>query len=145
MKKKPLLRVIFAMVCIIIVWGCSSCTHRNPYLDEQERLADQLGVRIEDYPGPLLFPLGYYETILNPGMNLNEVHDAIRGYEKVFHCGIYSEIYYYFSEDDRKAIRFVIVYDEEGKYRFIEGEELDSRTIRLDGCVPGLIVENPDE
>lgn len=144
MKRKTLLMVIFAMVCMIIVWVCSSCINRNPYLNAQERLAEQLGVRIEDYTDPLLFPAGYYYTILKPGMNLNEVHNAIQGYEKVFHCGIYSEIYYYFSKDDSKAIRFVIVYDEEGKYRFIEGEEPDSRTIRLDGCVPGLIGKNSE-
>jgi len=124
---------------LIFLLMCSSCSNRNPYLDEQEKLAAKFGVRIDDFHSPMAFPIGYYDMILKPGMEREEVHRAIQDYEKVLQCWELSEIYYYFSEDDMKAIRIKVVYDETGHFRFLEGEEPDSRTIRTGGCVPGLL------
>jgi hypothetical protein len=112
----------------------------NPYQKAQEELAQQLGIQISDYPGPISFPTGYYLSILEKGMNRKEIHTIIRGYEKVYHCNQYSEIYYYFDTRDDSAIRFKVLYDSDGYYKEIIGEEPDSPTLRLDGCAEGQII-----
>ena len=73
-------------------------------------------------------------------MTIAEVHKLVRGYTKVFQCPESFEVYYYYSDDDQKALRFEIWYDE-GKFSRIIGEDSDSRTIRIENCNPGRLSE----
>ena len=112
---------------------------QNPYTAQQVKLANFLHVRIEDYPYQYSFPVGYFDSVLKPGMAVDEVHNVIKGYEKVLNCGSWSEIYSYFSTDDSRALRLEIFYDTHGTYQDIQGEDRNSKTIRAEGCVDGLI------
>jgi len=141
MKKSVLLTsIIFILVCSSL-WIVST---QNPYQEKQEKLAKELGVNISDYPYPSAFPEGYYYAILSPDMSIKDVHTIVSGYEKVYHCKTYSEIYYYFSLDDKKSLRFEILYTEQGYFKEFRGEDDNSRTIRLDGCDQGLIIIGND-
>jgi hypothetical protein len=122
--------------CLIIIISLAvvSCQNRNPYQEEQEALANLLGVEIQDYAYDSSFPLSYYAVVLETGTPINKVHEIVRGYEKVYHCQSYSEIYYYFSTEDDKALRFVIMYDEQLKISKIYGEDSDSRYIKTEDC-----------
>jgi hypothetical protein len=121
----------------------ASCDTLNSssYEKKREDLADKLGVEIQDYPDESMFPLGYFDVTLESGMTLNEIHEIVQGYEKVLHCRTYSEIYYYFSTEDDKALRFEITYDEQMRLRRYQEEEIDSRTITTNGCDNGQIPE----
>jgi hypothetical protein len=138
---------VFFVILIIVVLACSSwwiVSTWNPYKEQQQNLARELGVTISDYPYPSAFPEGYYYVVLSTDMSIHDVHMTIMGYEKVYHCNTNSEIYYYFSLDDKKALRFEIIYDEQGLFKEFRGEDDDSRTIRLDGCEQGLIIVGND-
>lgn len=124
------------MFLVLLLVGCNT-RHK-----QQEKLANSLGVQIEDYPYPSSFPNGYFYIKLQSGMTINEIHAIVQGYENVYHCGDYSEIYYYYSQEDNKALRFELLYDEQGRFKQLRGEDDDSRTIRTEGCMPGLIDEN---
>jgi hypothetical protein len=113
----------------------SSCRYRRGQLE----LAEQLNVTIGDYPYTDIFPAGYFDTILIPGMPIEEVHEKVLGYEKVIHCGTYKEVYYYFGTEDDKALRFEVLYDDDFGYEKLETEDDDSRTIYTKGCVKGLL------
>lgn len=106
---------------------------------EQEKLAQKIGVKIEDYPAKAYFPVGYYDTILQPGMTLQQVHNKITEYQRVLHCENFGEVYYYFSKDDSKALRFMVLYDDELKYKSIQSEDEDSRNLNTFNCTDGLI------
>lgn len=120
--------------------------HSNSNEKKQEELAITLGVRIKDYPFVTVFPLGYFYTVIKPGMTLDDVHFIIRGYEKVLRCRdsakdalYYKEVYYYFSPRDDEALRFQLFYDEQGRFLEFQGEDEDSRTIMTLGCEEGII------
>jgi hypothetical protein len=114
-------------------------------MEKQEDLANKLGVKIKDYPSETVFPVGYFYTILRPGMSVDEVHIVVQGYEKAFRCRspvevyYYSEIYYYFHSEDLKAVRFQIFYDKQERFEKLQGEDDDSRTISTEGCEIGQI------
>jgi hypothetical protein len=116
---RKLLRSLIPIVGGIILacflfYGWQLYSTWNPYQTAQQKLAQQLGVRIEDYPYPIGFPSGYYYAVLKPSMGTAEVHTIIREYAAVYHCKQYSEIYYYYSQDEDRALRFEIFYDENG-------------------------------
>lgn len=137
--------IVITIILIIFVSLCSYWliyTFHNPFQRQQENLAKEFGVRIDDYPFAEAFPEGYFYTILTTEMTINDVHEIVRGYELVYRCKYYSEIYYYYSSDDDKALRFEILYDDQGFIREFRGEDDDSRTIRVDSCEPGLIGVN---
>ncbi len=106
---------------------------------QQEQLATNLGVSIDDYPYQGDFPAGYFYRVLKPGMTYEEVHHMVREYESVYRCFGTDEIYYYFSKNDDDALRFALYYDEEGRYVELQGEDPNSRTLSLGGCSPGLL------
>ena len=143
MKKQQIVLFILSgfSICMLVAGYVTfrSTMYATPRERMQLELAKKLGVRIEDYPYRTSFPAGYFYTILQPGMTIVEVHDIVQGYEKVFHCGNRSEIYYYFSSELEDAKRFKLRYDEQGNYLDFEGEEDDSRTLQINGCEPGLI------
>ena len=98
-------------------------------------------VDMDNFPPEKYFPIGYFFTTLKRGISIEEVHAIVRGYEKVYHCGDGIEIYYYFSNSDVEALRFMILYDQNYQYIDLNGEDDDSITISLDGCQLGLISE----
>jgi hypothetical protein len=116
------------------------CYHSNPYQKQQEELAQKSGVSIGDYPYPISFPEGYYFSVLEKGMSLDEIHSVITDYQTVFHCDDYAEIYYYFDTRDDKALRFRVFIDPENKtFERLQGEDDDSRTININGCDEGVL------
>lgn len=134
---------IFNLICLglfALLWILPDLII-SPREKVQEELAKELGVEILDYPYPSSFPSGYFYSVLKPGMSLSEVHNIVQGYEKVVNCRNVSEIYYYFSVELEQAKRFKLIYDGDGKFLRFEGEDNDSRTLRTDGCLPGLINE----
>lgn len=135
--------IAFALICVgvIAIWRILPAMIITPRERMQQELAKELGVEIKDYPYPVSFPSGYFYAVLKPGMSVAEVHQIVKGYEKVVNCGNVSEIYYYFSAEVEQAKRFKIVYDNDGKFSRFEGEEDDSRTLQTDGCIPGLMDE----
>jgi hypothetical protein len=142
MSQMKQLRIISGIVLLLAI--SLSITGCNPYKKEQKDLANELGVSINDYPYRSSFPSGYFYSVLEPGMTLDEVHSIIMGYKKVLNCDYRRrEVYYYFSTEDTKALRFEIVYDDNLKYWKFRGEDDDSRTIWTKSCEPGLI-ENQD-
>jgi len=128
--------VLLTIGLLTILISCSAADNKN---ELQRELATELGVKIEDFPSPSSFPAGYYYSILQPGMPINDIHTKVRGYKRVLHCKSYSEIYYYFSTDDNNALRFEIMYDSSGKFLRLETEDEDSGTINITGCTSGLI------
>lgn len=135
-------KIIFAVVLIIIsslivfLWSVS---FRNPHSIKQAELANYLQVQIEDFPYQYSFPVGYFYSVLRPGMTVDEVHSIVKGYEKVLNCGASSEIYYYFSTEDSNALRLEIYYTSQGTYEDIMGEDNNSSTLWTEGCISGLI------
>jgi hypothetical protein len=141
--KKPLLLTLGLLAissCLLLVIAMIVWINRpSPRVKMQADLAEELGVKINDYPFESAFPIGYFITILQPGMTTDEVHKIVIRYRKVLNCRNISEIYYYFSSDLKDAKRFEIIYDGQGKYIRIEGEEDNSRTLQTFGCEEGVI------
>jgi regulatory protein YycH of two-component signal transduction system YycFG len=68
---------------------------------------------------------------LKPGINYHQVHDIVKGYDKVFNCFGTDEIYYYFSPNDENAFRYLISYDEKGNYSEMQSDDNNSRTLSV--------------
>lgn len=134
MKKMMLWGICLFIIMVSIV----ACT-TNPYEKDQEELAKQLEVDLSDYRISD-FPVSYFSTLLQPGISIERVHEIVKGYSKVFSCGNYKEIYYYFHVEDSKAFRFIVLYDSNTlTFIKLDGEDSDSRTIRIEGCNEGLL------
>ena len=129
---------IWAVVSIVWIAGEQSRTYRVL----QQHLADQLGVRIDNYPYPAGFPVGYFYETLEVGMSVKEVHEILKGYSRVLRCGSYAEVYYFYTTNDDTATRFRVFYDEQMLLSESHGEDDDSRTIFTDGCREGLFEES---
>ncbi len=151
MKKRLLLLILIASVCIatfFIYTAHGMDKHNNIYLEKQERLAELLNINLNEYEKR--FPTDYFVELLKEDMTVQEVHELMRGYEKVLRCGDYAEVYFYFSTDERIAYRYLIIFDE-GKYigneyggfRAYEGINENSSYIPgyADGCVDGFLDE----
>jgi hypothetical protein len=106
---------------------------------EQQRLALELGVDPMDYPPAQVFPFPYFAKVLQVGMPIQDVHTAVRGYKASYRCPLEEEIYYFLTDRDDTALRFMIFYDQNLRLRGLVGEDDDSRTITTKGCEPGLI------
>ncbi len=136
-KRTSLFVVIIIIVALFIVSISGYISHRL----KQEHLARELGVRIHDYPGEDIFPVGYFEKVLEPGLTVDQVHNMVKGYTNVFHCSKDIELYYYFSADDDKATRFAILYTNDGKLHEVISQDPNSHTLNSVVCDPGLIEE----
>ena len=150
MKKGLNLPTVVLVVLLVgcLIWIAATINlgpyYYWPYWYEQQQLANELNVSINDYPEPYTFPEGYFVATLTSEMRIEAVHKIVLGYEKVFQCGE-SEVYYYFSENGEDALKFRIFYDEnhvgeEGTFLSIISQE-NSNTIGVDGCIPGLLEE----
>ncbi|HEY5902506.1 MAG TPA: hypothetical protein VIU39_08130 [Anaerolineales bacterium] len=132
-----LLVVLLALGVFAVLWAGSSPYRR--YWLQQRQLAAGLGVRIGDYPNPDSFPVGYFRDQLRKGMPAAEVHSIVSGYETAYRCADRGEeVYYYFSPDDARALRFTIVYDGSLNFDSLGTEDAHQRTISVEGCTPGL-------
>ena len=115
----------------------------NPFIiwqPQQKRLAAELGVNINDFPKPMYFPEGYYETILSPKTDISEVHRTITGYSQVYNCDD-REVYYFFSPGEDFSLRIEVHYNSDLTVKSINGEDEDSRTISIGYCPRGRINE----
>lgn len=143
--KKPIaITVLLSLVALAVLIMLASFVVRsreNALAKKQEELAVKLGVVIEDHPYGATFPEGYFYTILEPGMSIEAVHSLVKEYNQVFSCYGTDELYYYFTNDDQKALRFMIYYDKQRNFVRMYGEDDDSRTLSKSGCVPGLLKE----
>jgi hypothetical protein len=146
MLKKLSIFTFLLLLMIAGIWVYLFPPHTNPYAIKQEELASRFGVNIKDYPFETDFPSGYFYSVIKPGMTFNDVHEIVRGYEKVLRCRntgknyyYFSEIYYYFGSGDDDAIRFELFYDKQGNFERFQGEDKNSRSIMIFGCEEGLI------
>ena len=130
------------LLCVLLVCFLLSDWNIDPYLRERKILADELGVNINKYRPIDVFPSNYFFEVLESGMSSEEVHQIVKGYEAVFICDWNLEYYYFFSSDSDKAVRFIISYDDKGKFEFFDSEG-DERYLHyfVDGCVPGRFGE----
>jgi len=129
-----------SLICVLYFFLVRQSVEKEKReIEERVNLAQELGVRIDDYPYPKDFPVGYIKTEVKPGMQIAEVHEIVRGYEKVYRCGKYSEVYYFYSDDDWKALRVEIVYDKMKNFKELRLEDSNSRTIQVFDCIPGLL------
>jgi len=127
---------IFLVFILIVV--LTHCVHITLENKKERDLAQRLGVDRDAYPENASFPTSYFYETLKPGITTRkEVHEIVTEYELVLRCSWDSEVYYYYSKDDNKALRFEIWY-ESGKYYKISGED-DSYRINAESCVPGLL------
>jgi hypothetical protein len=138
----PILLIVSICIASVWIWIWSEWAEQKRILKAQESLALEMGVKVEDYPAPSGFPVGYYYSVLEPGMTLAEVHEMVIGYEQVYHCDRSYEIYYFYSTDELIAIRFMLSFDDDGKYHYFFSEDENSRERWwTDGCELGLIEE----
>lgn len=147
---KKVKKIVSVVIYIVMVGAAIVALLFLPYvlthfttIIKQIQLASQLGVRIQDYPNPMVFPVGYFYSVITPGMSMRDVHSIVIGYEQVFNCFGTDELYYYFSTDEKDAIRFEIIYDDQGRHKEFLGEDLYTRTLSIGICTPGLLEEKP--
>jgi hypothetical protein len=138
--KKHMVLIVGLVILFSSVFFVSCAGWGDPYSAERKNLASELGVNLSDYP-QLGFPVNYFYEVLKPGMSSEEVHKMVIGYKAVFLCDGDSELYYYFSTDDNKADRYLIVYDAKDQIKYTLGEDPNSRELQntVHNCNPGLL------
>lgn len=134
---------------ILTIFLCVSCIETYPrwLRQQQASLAQELGVNMEDYGPAIRFPWGYLESQLTPGMSIREVHQLMPIHAAVYRCEnntgtVFTEVYYFFSEDEDRAVRIEVIYLEDGKLRDIRPEDRNSRRLSVIGCDPGYLPES---
>ena len=144
-KKVGLVLGLLAIVILLTVCSWPSIRERmweNRVRPRQEELAKELGVRIEDYPHPIAFPIGYFDSVLKLGMTHDEVHKIVKGYTDVVNCFGSVELYDYFGPDDNLAIQIMVLYGKDGKFEELRVDTPDDRTLGADEtCSYGLLGE----
>ena len=145
-----LLIAILVLITICMVPGIRLNFKYAMLRPQQEELAKELGVNIQDYRYEASFPVGYFDSILEPGMTIDEVHERVKGYEEVFRCFHDSaELYYYYSLDEAKAIDFFIFYDTERIFMELKSIEMFNNNTASSGgpvaCSPGLLPGNSEK
>jgi hypothetical protein len=141
MKRAWIPLLILVILCILasVPLLLMPAMKSNVQKGQQEELAKSLGVKIDDYPYPGIFPGGYFYSVLKPGMTYREVHKIVRGYLSEYLCFGTDEYYFYFSEKPDDYWLWALVFDEQGHFVRIESDtEPNSRTLGLDSsCVRG--------
>lgn len=141
--KQSLPIVIVIGILSLILTGCAfALLDSVSLIRQQEKLANELSVDLNRWPYVTSFPASYYASTLEEGMTRRQVHEAIKGYERVFKCGpdtrgFTEEIYYFYSSNDDTALRMQIVYDNQKRYFRTQGEDRNSRTITTTNCQVG--------
>ena len=139
--QNKILRFIFLISMLVGIVKTVNIVVEKRYEKKQNDLARLLGVNIDEH-NRTYFPEIYFYDSLEIGMTSAEVHEVVRGYEAVYLCkensyGDYEdELYYYYSLNDNKAMRFMIDYDAEGRYYDFYSEDANSRSFGSpDGCL----------
>lgn len=144
-------RVNFLWVLVVICSFSAICALLWPVWQQHKRheqaqaLAQDLGI---SWGGYRAFPQSYFQENLQPGSSMELVHMTVLGYVRVVQChppsGRPREVYYFYSRSDRTALRIEVFYDEAWRMVDIRGEDDDSRTIVVKGCVPGRLSETSE-
>ena len=109
------------------------------YLSQQRQLANILGVSLDDYR-QFDFPFQYFDEALKPGMSIKDVHQIMRGYELVFKCRDWGEIYFYFDRRDKYAFKYLILYDDNKKFESLIVDDINnSMSVSANGCEEGYL------
>ncbi len=129
MKKETIIwsAIIFivtsVLVCIVVPFSRNAFLHKK-----QDELAEYLGLDVDTY-NRAGFPDNYFYRQLSEGMTRDEVHAIVKGYEAVYLCYEWAELYYFFDLDDDRATRFMIMYDNEDEDEYVKfiSEDKNSR------------------
>ena len=152
MKRILILVGVILLACSLAYFALyifGSVRHSYLYGKQEKKLAELFGINLVEYKRNNSFPYQYFVDNLEKGMSVHEVHQVMRGYEKVLKCGEATEVYYYYYKDDGLAYRYQIIYDE-GKYfgngygdfRIHEGTRGDDYLLGYEnGCMDGLLAE----
>lgn len=127
--------LILSLCSLPVLW---SKVREISYAQKQRRLADMLGVNLEEYR-KVDFPRDYFAKTLTAGMSITEVHSIIKGYDLSLKCGDWAEVYYYFGTNNKESFRYKILYDGETYDSFLVDDIYDSMKISVVGCVEGLL------
>jgi hypothetical protein len=142
-QKKKICISLLAIACLYVLCRLPSLRfviRERDLRPQQEKLAKELGIRIDDYPFQSEFPAGYFATVLHEGMTLAQVHRIVRGYQDVFRCYGDTEVYYFFDRENKKGVVFMIRYDPSSKFVELRGSNPFEPTISLgDDCTEGRL------
>ena len=135
--------LILVMICIVVSVPLFiiPAINRNDRKGQQEELAKSLGLKIEDYPSPDMFPAGYFYSVLKSGMTYEEVHKIVRGYESEYLCFGTDEFYFYFNENSDDYLLFEMIFDKQGRFtELVSDTDPNSRTLGLNSsCIRGVL------
>ena len=137
MPKKRRKYILALGAIISVLWISVNAYFDISFYIKQRELAKRLEVNLHDYSPISFFPENYFYLALEPGITKNHVHSIVVEYEQAFTCGDFREVYYYYSKNKSDAIRFEIIYDFDGRYVKLMGED-DSSTISTEGCIRDL-------
>jgi len=135
MQKNILLVSKYLMLVTILASTLTACGLYN----KQSELGEKLGVDYHNYPPSENFPFGYFAEVLEPGMNIDDVHKIVIEYVKVINCENTREIYYYYHSSDKKATRIMIIYNGNMTFKKVVPEDKDSLSFDVTSCRPGLL------
>ena len=133
--------VLFVVSLLAVGWQWRQA---QAFTQERERqkaqLAQGLGVDPRQWLRPVVFPLGYFWSVLTKGMPRAEVHGIVHGHERVLRCGssedaYKSEVYYFFSNRRSDALRMQVRYLDD-RVAGLQGDD-NSNSIYDESCVPG--------
>ena len=139
MKKKIwfiLAIIFFVFIAIFIRAIIKDIQYENELTIKQSELADILNVDLNGYSN-YIFPSDYYSEILYLGINKDEAHSLIKGYLKSCISGRRDnfEVYYFFFDDEYKAIKFELFFNDNGELHKFIAEEPGEPTIIGTNCV----------
>ena len=142
MNKKQTLMAVVLMLIVLVV-GKNYLEERSARL-QREELARELGLDPQIHGRISYFPVNYFYKTLPPGTPISQVHQIVKGYEAVFVCGNYMEMYYYYSTSDEDAKIFTISYENNKELkqkvlRIISADDENSRWLPYGDCTPGLL------
>ena len=145
MNKKEILQAA-VLILIVLVVGKSYLEERSARL-QREELARELGLDPQIYGRIPYFPIGHFYETLPPGTPISQVHQIVKGYEAVFVCGNYMEMYYYYSTSDEDALIFVLDFRDNKELkqkvlRSISTDDENSGWLPYGNCTPGLLDES---
>jgi len=136
MVKKIGLYSTCILLMFLVLWLVGKVIYR---WEQKKELGELLGVNSSQYSES--FPIDYFRSTLSTKSKINEIHEIIIGYEKVYHCGDYEEFYLYYDADVDRALRFTINYDKDKEMEFIAMQYTDQNSgyPPIKNCQEGLL------
>jgi len=137
--KKILIMILILGLCAL-PWLVSELKSLS-YAPQQKQVAEVFKVDLKNYR-EVDFPFQYFDETLKPGMSIKDVHQIMRGYELTFKCQDWGEVYFYFSKNEKEAFKYMILYDDSGKFEsFITDDPYNSMGVSTSSCVKGLLLD----